>query len=69
MFDRRQYDLIRGLCLAGMKAPETNFALAHELIAIGEIADAQIAAADSATREAQLLAEAERVNAAQARPR
>ncbi len=64
MFDRRQYELIRGLCLAGLRAPDTNFALARELIEIGEAADAEIAAADGALREASVLAEAERIKAA-----
>ena len=66
MFERRQYELIRGLCLAGLRAPETNFALARELIAIGEVADAKIVASDAVARDAAVLAEADKIKAAQA---
>jgi hypothetical protein len=64
MLTPRQYELIRGLCLAGLRAQETNFALARELIEIGEIAEAKIAAATSSEREALVLAEAERISSA-----
>lgn len=66
MFTRRQYELVRSLCLAGLHAPEANFALASELIEIGEIAETEIAAAASAEREASVLAEAGKIEAARA---
>ncbi len=68
MFTRRQYELIRSLCLAGLHAPEANFALAGELIEIGEAAEVEIAAAACAEREASVLAEAGKIKAARETP-
>ena len=65
MFDRRQYDLIRSLCLAGVKGPEANFALCRELIAIGERAEAEIAVLDREAQDAAVLATADQIKAQQ----
>jgi hypothetical protein len=55
---------IRNLCLAGIKLPDINFSLARELIEIGEIADAETAAATAKAQEASIVAEAARISAA-----
>jgi hypothetical protein len=64
MYSPRQYTLIRNLCLAGIKLPDINFSLARELIEIGEIADAETAAATAKAQEASIVAEAARISAA-----
>lgn len=65
MYSLRQCTLIRSLCLAGIKLPDINIALARELIEIGEIADAEAAAATGKAQEASILAEAARISGAQ----
>jgi hypothetical protein len=62
-FDRRQYDLIRQMALAAVKSPDANFALMREIVAVGEIAEGQIAALDTGARESAALAEADDIKA------
>lgn len=66
MYNQRQLILVRSLALAGLRLPDTDFALARELIEIGTVADAAIARLAQEAQRAALLADPEAIAPARA---